>query len=76
MIEISKNINESYSAKRLYNDALAAYLAAFSAKERKESIGCHIRSDGVTVNEHYRIILKKDNGQILAQKEMIRGGKG
>ena len=66
-----KDAGESYSARRLYNDAYTAYLAALSAMERKESVGCHIRSDGEVAKERYRIILKNDRGNVSAEKQPI-----
>ncbi len=49
---------------RLKNDVTAALLLAKSAYERKESIGCHVRSDSTTENcNKYRVVISKaDDG--------------
>jgi fumarate reductase (CoM/CoB) subunit A len=63
-----------YKRMRLYNDVLTAYLAATAALERKESVGCHIRSDSQAKDrsERYRILIEKDCEDVKVSKEPIK----
>ncbi len=56
-------VTYSYQARRLRNDVLTAYLVVLSAYERKESIGCHYRSDSAEEEGKYRIVITKGNRQ-------------
>lgn len=57
---------------RLENDLICASLLAHSALERKESVGCHIRTDAVKGSHLYHIVLRKEKDKILIQYNNTR----
>ena len=61
--QLLENLGEyenCYEKHRLYNDLLTAKIAMVSALERRSSVGCHCRADGVEENTIYRVVIKKD----------------
>ncbi len=64
---------EEFFCRRLENDLTAAALTATAANERKDTLGCHIRSDAPQASPlPYRVVLQAgDGGEIQAQKESI-----
>lgn len=63
----------SFSAMRLYNDALTVYLVLTSALSREDSVGGHIRADfpNATEGDKYSIILKNCNGDLITKRQAI-----
>jgi fumarate reductase (CoM/CoB) subunit A len=63
-----------YNKMRLKNDVLTAYLVTAAALERKESVGCHVRSDSQAANncERYRLLMEKDGEDVKISKEPIK----
>jgi fumarate reductase (CoM/CoB) subunit A len=68
-----KDAQEEYLCRRLNNDILTALLTATAAQERKDTLGCHIRSDyPQRMQTPYRIVLQNGGGgEIRIQKETI-----
>ena len=61
----------SFAAQRLCNDALTVSTAAYSALQRKGSIGCHNRSDSIAESEKYAVNVSEKKNKITTEKEMI-----
>ena len=58
---------------RLENDLRTAQLLAYSALERKESAGCHVRSDSIPQTGcPYRIRIRKNSGNPLIEHIRIK----
>ena len=64
---------EEFICRRLDNDITAALLTAVAAQERKDTLGCHIRSDyPKRMAAPYRVVVQTDGGaEIQVQKESI-----
>ncbi|MBQ8231412.1 MAG: FAD-binding protein [Lachnospiraceae bacterium] len=60
-----------FTARRLYCDALTAYLALTAATTRKQSIGSHVRADESKENRRYRIILQNKNNHLQIEREYL-----
>lgn len=56
---------------RLYNDLLTAYAAFRSATLRRESVGCHCRSDSRPEGETYRVAVRYQEREIQACKQVM-----
>lgn len=54
-----KDYRYCYEKHRVYNDLLTAQIALRSALERKQSVGCHCRSDETAEDGHYRVVIQK-----------------
>lgn len=63
------NFEFCYNKLLTYNKALCALISLKCAMMRKESIGCHTRSDSIKENEKYTITVSKNCG---INKEVIR----
>ena len=70
IINATEKYKDSFKAQRLYNDALTACVSAHSALERKESIGCHNRSDSKREPGKYTIKAYKKDNKIIVEKGM------
>ena len=71
VIEKTKNHGFNYYDFKLFNNAVCIKLALEAALERKQSIGCHIRSDSVCENEKYTVTQMKDGENIITKKELL-----
>lgn len=57
--------DENFALLRLRNDLQCARIAVLSAKERKESLGCHTRGDHPEKPEkNYRVVISKNAGAL------------
>ena len=65
---------EEFLCRRLQNDVTAALLTARAALERKDTLGCHTRSDYPERNEQtYRLILTNNGiGGVNVRKENLK----
>lgn len=65
---------EEFACRRLQNDVTAALLTARAALERKDTLGCHTRSDYPERNEQiYRLIIKSNSaGGLNVRKENLK----
>jgi succinate dehydrogenase/fumarate reductase flavoprotein subunit len=72
LVRVASEHPSSYSAKRLYNDALTAEAVIIAALERRSSVGAHIREDGISESEKYRLVLRKNNGTIKPERQAIK----
>ena len=59
---------KSYQTYRLYNDLLTAQITLLSALTRSGSIGCHCRSDAITEDSAYRVVIHKDGENMHARR--------
>ena len=57
-----------YQKYRLYNDLLTAQITMLSALTRQGSIGCHCRSDAITEDSAYRVVINKDGDNMNARR--------
>ncbi len=69
------NAQEAFLCRRLENDITAALLTAAAAQERRDTLGCHIRSDYPgRMQTPYRIVVQTGgSGEIRIQRETISG---
>ena len=73
IIEKTSGAPFSFDLVRLRNDAVTVKAVITAALARKESVGSHIRSDGVlTTEEKYCIILRNENGALTVKKETLK----
>ena len=61
----------SYEKHRLYNDLLTAKTVMVSALERKDSVGCHCRSDALEEKEIYRVEVKNAAGEMTCLRTSV-----
>ncbi len=65
---------DKYEKIRLENDVICALLVAKSALLRKESVGCHYRSDSEDENSNYNLFIKKnEKGNIEIWRKNCNG---
>ena len=57
-----------YQKHRLYNDLVTARITLLSALTRRGSIGCHHRSDALTEDSAYRVVINKDGENMNARR--------
>lgn len=69
-----RNSQEEFACRRLQNDVTAALLTARSALERKDTLGCHMRSDYPERNEQtYRLTMNNNStGGVKVRKENLK----
>ena len=60
-----------YEKHRLYNDLLTARIALISALHRKDSAGCHFRSDAQPEENSYRIVVEYSKDPFSVSKKPI-----
>ena len=65
----ARSHRNSFSAQRLYNDALTASVAAASALQRRGSIGCHVRRDAVSEDSMYNVLIHRANGAMTVERK-------
>lgn len=68
-----QNSQEEFMCRRLQNDMTAALLTTIAALERRDSLGCHARSDYPEQSgQIYRIVLKNDGaGGVETKRESL-----
>lgn len=60
-----------YEKLRMQNNLTAAALVTLSAMERKETLGCHIRSDSQPEAAPYRVVIRQgDDGPVMHREAM------
>ena len=62
---------EAFETMRLRNDFLTAWLALRSARERRGSVGCHCRADGVPEDRPYRLLLRRGSIGCTVRRERL-----
>ncbi|MGI6084035.1 MAG: L-aspartate oxidase [Acetivibrionales bacterium] len=69
---VNDDPHDMFIKLRLHNDLTTAYLLSLSALERKETVGCHIRSDSQPpVGEPYHTKVTKDSNGLVIKKESL-----
>lgn len=72
IITATKMAKHSFSAMRLFNDALTVKLVIEAALMRDSSVGAHVRSDAVEYTERYCVTQRLSDGELCIQRQEIK----